>query len=30
MMLLAAALITFHFSLLTATAENYPYRSDYL
>ena len=29
-MLLAAALITFHFSLLTATAENYPYRSDYL
>lgn len=30
MLLLAAALITFHFSLLTATAENYPYRSDYL
>ena len=29
-MLLAAALITFHFSLLTAMAENYPYRSDYL
>ena len=29
-MLLATALITFHFSLLTATAENYPYRSDYL
>ena len=30
MLLLAAALITFQFSLLTASAENYPYRSDYL
>ena len=30
MTLLAAALITFHFSLLPASAENYPYRSDYL
>lgn len=29
-MMLAAALITFHFFLLTASAENYPYRSDYL
>ena len=30
MLLLAVALITFQFSLLTASAENYPYRSDYL
>ena len=30
MMGLALALITFHYSLFTASAENYPYRSDYL
>ncbi len=29
-MVLALALITFQFSLFTASAENYPYRSDYL
>jgi cephalosporin-C deacetylase-like acetyl esterase len=30
MMGLALALIAFHYSLLTTSAENYPYRSDYL
>ncbi len=29
-MVLVLALITFQFSLFTASAENYPYRSDYL